>query len=280
MNPNGKSRFRLISAWVASLICVFIPVCVFANVASSQLIGNWRCVDGVLTGDYTFRKDGTYLASVSQNHKVTWEGGGNWSLDGNTIRYTLTKSSLARIPVRMKDADPVTEITENYYIIAAPGGGTRKYLRMPAFETTCINIGYTSQDKFGQRIPVFVCADYIKHLEAVCTDSFARATVPEDLDIVVVVKPSGSSRVWFISSGAPADGDKREPLRKAIEAVPAPVPKDGPIGFAIEGCIAGGTGNKSELAFPVPVPKEWQEMLSTQKGSPQFDEVVKLVWPD
>jgi hypothetical protein len=281
MNSNGKAPFTLISAWIAPLLCLlFIPACALANITSTQLIGTWRCIDGARTGDYTFRKDGTYLASVSQNHNVVWEGAGNWSLDGNTIQYILTRSSLSRIPVGMKDADHVTQITSTYYLVASPDGTTHKYLRMPAFETTSINIGYTSQDKFGQRVTVLDCALYIKQLQAVCTNFFAQATIPEDLDIVVIVKPAGHSRVWFISSSTLPTSDQREPLRKALEAVPPPTLKDGPIGFAIEGSIAGGTGNRLQLAAPVPVPNEWHDILSKQKGPLYFDELVTLVWPD
>jgi len=180
----------------------------------------------------------------------------------------------------MKDADPVNEITNNYYIIAVPKGGTEKYLRIPAFETTDINIGYLSQDEFGQRIAVGDLADYIKRLEAVCKAFFPQSSVPEDLDLIVVVKPAGRSRVWFVSSGTAEGGDQREPLRKALEGVSAPVTKGGPVGFDIQASIAGGTGNRSDVSGPPPLPKDWSDELSKHTGTVHFDDVVGLVWPD
>ena len=148
------------------------------------------------------------------------------------------------------------------------------------FETASIHIGYLSQETFGERISVHDLGDYIKHLQAICSQFFVEATTPEDLSIVVVVKPEKRSRVWFVSSRAPTISERRDDLRAELEAILPPVVHGGPIAFAIEGRIAGGHTKGKSKAGPPPVPSEWQDALSKLVEPAPFDRVLPLIWPD
>ena len=77
-------------------------------------------------------KDGSFIGQLTQDEKVLWAYAGKWSLDGDTLNYEYTKSSIDRIPVGSKDHDTLTEITGEYFIIQASGtdGKMRKYVRL------------------------------------------------------------------------------------------------------------------------------------------------------
>lgn len=148
------------------------------------------------------------------------------------------------------------------------------------FETASINIGYMSQQELGERVPVTELAAYIKRLQAICTESFAQTVTPEDLDIIVAVKPGNHTRVWFVSSRTPAANEKSDELRKKLETVASPKVTGGPIAFCINGRIAGGSGKAPKEAGAPPTPKEWQDALSKQKEPLLFDALLPLIWPE
>jgi hypothetical protein len=148
------------------------------------------------------------------------------------------------------------------------------------FATASIHIGYMSQEALGERVSVHDLGDYIKRLQAVCSQFFAQTTIPEDLSIVVAVKPGKRSKVWFVSSRAPASSERRDDLRAELEAVPPPAVHGGPIAFAIEGRIAGGHTKGESKAGPPPVPNEWQDALSKLVEPVPFDRVLPHIWPD
>ena len=148
------------------------------------------------------------------------------------------------------------------------------------FETASVNIGYLRQKDFGARVTVNDIAAYIKRLQAVCDEFFAQATTPEDLSIIVAIKPTGHSRVWFVSSRTPAATEKRDQLRTKLEAVELPKVTSGPVAFAIESRIAGGSGKDAKEAGAPKTPKEWHDALSKQKEPLLFDRLLPLVWPD
>ena len=113
----------LISALLASIV-------VRADVTKAQLLGHWRYSDDKQSSEYVFHDDGTYSSNVGQHGKIVWELEGVWSLVDDTIYYTLTKSSLERIPVGTKDQDKIIEITRSYFVIETTRGGRRKYVRV------------------------------------------------------------------------------------------------------------------------------------------------------
>jgi hypothetical protein len=139
-----------------------------------------------------------------------------------------------------------------------------------------IHLGYLSQQAFAERVSVRDLADYTKRLQAVCSQFFAQTTIPEDLSIVVAVKPGKRSKVWFVSSRAPVSSERRDDLRAELEAVLPPVVHGGPIAFAIVGRIAGGQTKGETKAGPPPVPKEWRDAPSIEPGP--LDQVLPRIW--
>jgi hypothetical protein len=127
-------------------------------------------------------------------------------------------------------------------------------------------------------------ANYVKQLQAVCTEFFATTKTPETLHIVVAVRPGKRARVWFVSSTRPAPDAQREPLRKKLEAIPPCDVHDGPVAFAISAKLAGGDGKnpKGDKDFKTPIPKEWQD-AATATGKERVlvpDGLLDLIWPD
>ena len=181
------------------------------------------------------------------------------------------------------------------------GGSVRAVETSNGFETVSINLGYMSQDDLGARVDVTELANYIKKLQATCKESFTGASTPENLDVVIAVRPNQESRVWLVASLTSSDISG---LRAKLEAITPPALSHGAIAFAIQGRIAGGVPRvaphtdwpplpkervyspdgtsaqpDSEVAARPPVPIEWIDVLSKQSRSPNFDELLPLVWP-
>ena len=151
----------------------------------------------------------------------------------------------------------------------------------PGFELAGVNYAYLSPSELAQRIPAEELNGYIDRLKAVCADFYAAATVPDDIDIVVIVVAGGHPHFWFISSRGSDTFDRVHRLIEKLQVLPAPMLKRGPIGFAMTGRIAGGTSaRKVQNSAPL-FPKEWKDFLakSSKDGPLDFDEVVKLVCP-
>jgi NAD(P)H-dependent flavin oxidoreductase YrpB (nitropropane dioxygenase family) len=149
------------------------------------------------------------------------------------------------------------------------------------FELAGVNCSYLSPSEFAQRIPAEELNGYIDRLKAVCADFYAAATVPDDIDIVVIVVAGGHPHFWFISSRGSDTFDRVHRLIEKLQTLPAPMLKRGPIGFAMTGRIAGGTSARKVQNGAPPIPKEWKAFLekSSTGGPLHFDEVVKLVCP-
>ncbi|HEV3409657.1 MAG TPA: hypothetical protein VG095_05150, partial [Chthoniobacterales bacterium] len=82
------------------------------------------------TYEYTFMEDGTFHGSVGRKGQVVWAFSGKWSLDGDTINYEFSKSSLERVPDGTTDRDKLVEITKDAYVIEARDGKRRTYSRV------------------------------------------------------------------------------------------------------------------------------------------------------
>jgi len=142
------------------------------------------------------------------------------------------------------------------------------------FETTNIVL-YQPDDVVRKRLPgAGHLAAYIEKLQGVAAETFAGATRPDALDIVVAVRPGSKSRVWL--TGPALDARTLEDLRKKLEAIPPVEVTEGPVAFAISGKIAGG----SPIGEEVPMPQEWRDAV---KKLPQPviipDGLLEAVWP-
>ena len=118
---------------------------------------------------------------------------------------------------------------------------------------------------------------FIQKLEVVCNGSLTTMEC-EGLDVVVVLKPGGQSRVWFVSSLSKAPDRSR--LKVAIEKIEVPA-VSGPVAFALAYDLNGyahlmPAGGK----FRPPIPAEW--LAKTRGKGPLLipDGFIPYVWPD
>jgi uncharacterized RDD family membrane protein YckC len=101
---------------------------------------------------------------------------------------------------------------------------------------------------------------------------------PRTFGVAVIVKPDGAARSWLI----PAPGEDREvaALYRTLEAdvagIPAPEPKEGPIGFALVFSVHGGQPERGSAA---PMPPSWVSITRSEQPA-NFDALAQAVWPD
>jgi len=121
---------------------------------------------------------------------------------------------------------------------------------------------------------------YLNALTAVAHRFFVGDPKPENLDLVVMLRPGRRSRVWLRSSRRPGAGPDLAPLRALLEAVPPAAVAEGPVAVALLGIIAGGEGARGE-ADDRPVPDEWRDRQKALKEPLPYssDAFMDLVWP-
>ena len=142
-------------------------------------------------------------------------------------------------------------------------------------------IVYQDNATLVRRLPPKSQAEpYFTRLQTVAHNFFVGYPTPETFHIIVMLRPGGRSRVWFVSSRRPGNAPELEPLRKLLEAVPALPVVEGPALLTLSGTIMGGDG--SELPDDLrPIPSEWRDI---EKGLSEplpisSDAFMDLAWP-
>jgi hypothetical protein len=120
-------------------------------------------------------------------------------------------------------------------------------------------------------------ASYIKRIFAVCTAFFASEKTPEELDIVVGLKPEKKVRVWFVSSRRSSQDKSLRALRAKLEAIAPCEVHSGPIAFALCCTIAGAPPRKDKEPYEPPIPKEWRD---AGEGLLIPDGIFEKIWRD
>ncbi len=121
-------------------------------------------------------------------------------------------------------------------------------------------------------------ADYVKRLEAAANDALSGVSTSELLDIVIIVRPSSMSRVWFVSERSTDDAVLAQ-LRHQLESV-EPLLVRAPVGFAISGSLGGAHSPVSTESYEPPMPPEWHSASEQLSGSVEIiDGLLPLVWP-
>ncbi len=145
---------------------------------------------------------------------------------------------------------------------------------------------YQPNEELQERLPsgdATGLANYIKQIQAVCTEFFATTTRPENFTIVVAIRPGKRSCVWFISSTLPPTDLSREPLRKKLDMITACDVRGGPVAFAIVAQLAGGNTripNVNDKDFSPPIPKEWSDATLPKNHGPLPGCYLDVIWPD
>lgn len=113
----------------ALLILLMTSVAAGAQPKPAQLVGRWRSSDAHLSCEITFAADGTFSGHIDLDREVVSTFAGKWSLSGDKLEYTYTRSSPQNAPLG-HDRDRLIELTKGYYVIEANDGSRRKYLRV------------------------------------------------------------------------------------------------------------------------------------------------------
>jgi hypothetical protein len=122
-------------------------------------------------------------------------------------------------------------------------------------------------------------AAYIKRIDTACTAFFASEKTPEQLDIVIGLKPEKKVRVWFVSSRRPSQDKSLVALRQKLEAIPPCEVHSGPVAFAMCCTIAGAAPRKDKEPYQPPTPKEWRDAMRV-KPVLVPDGIFEKIWPD
>ena len=163
-------------------------------------------------------------------------------------------------------------------LMAAPGKQVHAAAAKTGFEIVSYVL-YQQNEELEQRISSDDLATYMKKIEATVAAFLKTAVRPEALDLVVAVRPSRKTKVWFIPSAA--YGGKLAALRAQLEAIPAPNVTGGPVVFAGIGSIAGIDRSDQD---GLPQPEERLTALKNRplkdKGPIGLDKMLALAWPN
>lgn len=149
------------------------------------------------------------------------------------------------------------------------------------FETDHLAL-YQPDNILRHRVPsVEVLGEYMKKLQGLCEEHFAKQTKASNLTLVIAVRPGKRSKVWFIPRPTQATAIELDTLRKKLEAVTPLEVRGGPFAFAICGKIAGGVAEtKAEKESGPPLPEEWTTALTNSKQRGLIpDAALDLLWP-
>ena len=95
--------------------------------------------------------------------------------------------------------------------------------------------------------------------------------------MLLMVKPGGRAKAWVVTGEPAPRADTVAAVVKAVEAVPAPAVREGPILVGV-GFEAWGGGAPPAGASP-PIPRDWYGYFS-KDGGRLDDAFMARVWPD
>ncbi len=95
--------------------------------------------------------------------------------------------------------------------------------------------------------------------------------------VLLMVKPGGRAKAWVVTGEPALKPDTVAAMVKAVEAVPAPPVREGPILVGV-GFNAWGGGAPPAGASP-PIPRDWYSYFP-KDGGRLDDAFMARVWPD
>lgn len=95
--------------------------------------------------------------------------------------------------------------------------------------------------------------------------------------LLLMVKPGGRAKAWVVTGEPALKAETVAAMVKAVEAVPAPAVREGPVLVGV-GFDAWGGGPPPAGASP-PIPRDWYRYFS-KDGGRLDDAFMARVWPD
>lgn len=129
------------------------------------------------------------------------------------------------------------------------------------------------------RVEVSALTPYVNAATTAAEGAFRAAPVQPGASgmVLLMVKPGGRAKAWVVTGEPAPNTDTIAVVVKAVEAVPAPAVREGPILVGV-GFEAWGGGAPPVGASP-PIPRDWYSYFPKDGG--QLDDAfMARVWPD
>ncbi|WP_313472526.1 hypothetical protein [Brevundimonas sp.] len=129
------------------------------------------------------------------------------------------------------------------------------------------------------RVEVSALTPYVNAATTAAEGAFRAAPVQPGASgmVLLMVKPGGRAKAWVVTGEPAPSTDTIAVVVKAVEAVPAPAVREGPILVGV-GFEAWGGGAPPVGASP-PIPRDWYSYFP-KDGGRLDDAFMARVWPD
>lgn len=101
------------------------------GISQKILLGKWsgsgtNSRGDVLTTSFELKADATFEGTAEMNHKPFWSYSGTWSLTGNQLVWTYTKSSVPLPESIRVDTDEIVLVDKNHLTLLSKLSGERR----------------------------------------------------------------------------------------------------------------------------------------------------------
>ncbi|MGH7020489.1 MAG: hypothetical protein ACREEY_11440 [Brevundimonas sp.] len=129
------------------------------------------------------------------------------------------------------------------------------------------------------RVEVSALSPYVNAASVAAEGAVRAAPVQPGASgmLLLMVKPGGRSKAWVVTGEPAPSADTVAAVVKAVEAVPAPAVREGPVLVGV-GFDAWGGGGPPAGASP-PIPRDWYTHFA-KDGGRLDDAFMARVWPD
>jgi TonB family protein len=110
----------------------------------------------------------------------------------------------------------------------------------------------------------------IEKIQQAVGELFATKTEPATVNLLFLVQPDGSSRLWITGTGL--DTAAQLALRKSLAGLPGLAVTKGPVAFAVCGSVAGAATTE----FPA-LPQEWEKAGAKPDEANLTDELLNTI---
>ncbi|MFC5372322.1 hypothetical protein ACFPIF_07165 [Brevundimonas faecalis] len=138
---------------------------------------------------------------------------------------------------------------------------------------------YLPDPVMKKRVEVSALSPYVQAAGAAAEGAVRAAPVQPGASgmLLLMVKPDGRARAWVVTGEPALSPETVAAVVKAVEALPAPAVREGPILVGI-GFDAWGGGPPPAGASP-PIPRDWYGHFA-KDGGLLDDAFMARVWPD
>lgn len=129
------------------------------------------------------------------------------------------------------------------------------------------------------RVEVSALTPYVNAATTAAEGAFRAAPVQPGASgmLLLMVKPGGRAKAWVVTGEPAPSAETVAAVVRAVEAVPAPAVREGPILVGV-GFEAWGGGAPPVGASP-PIPRDWYSYFP-KDGGRLDDAFMARVWPD